>query len=106
MKMNKALNILKQMPFWFFISVRILLLAVLGLTCIVKIFEKADVIFAFSGETLELFFKYSTLFIFCITWILEIIFSFQLRKKHLFWATVLAGYYIIYRIICFLYEVL
>ena len=106
MKMKKALNILKQIPFWFFISVRILLLAFLVLAGITKIFEKADVIFAFSGETLELFFKYSTLFIFCITWILEIIFSFQLRKKHLFWATVLAGYYIIYRIICFLYEVL
>ena len=58
MNMKKALNILKQMPFWFFISLLIILLAIIGIICIAKFFEKADIIFAFSRETLDLLFKF------------------------------------------------
>ena len=105
MKMKKALNILKQMPFWFFISLRIILLAVIGIICIAKFFEKADIIFAFSRETLDLLFKHTGLYVGFIIWLLEIILSFQLRKNHLFFATLLAGYYIIYSAFYDLYHV-
>ena len=98
MKMKKALNILKQIPFWFFIGLKCCLMFLIFYTYFNNLLDPLVTPDGYIPNWFQLFPNSATL-IWPTYFVISILLGLQIRKKSLGWATLFVSIEWIYLLV-------